>query len=101
MSPIEQWNTLVHQVNGREVLGMVGVRDPEGPCDKFNGKGYDGSGSCHSDGHYLCVECSHLSPDAPRFVEDYGREGRADRLRLFLARPNGPLARARAAKRGG
>ena len=49
------------------------------------GKGYTGRGTCHSDGHYLCVECSELSPDAPRFHE-HGRAGRADRLRLFWAR---------------
>ncbi len=71
-------------VNGRTFLGQVGVRDPDGPCEAFDGKGYDGRGHCKSDGHYLCVECSELAPDAPRF-EEYGRDGRRDRLRLFFA----------------
>ena len=81
--PMLVWAALVAEVNGRSFLGQVGVRDPEGPCEVFDGRGYDGSGHCHSDGHYLCVECSHLAPDAPRF-EEYGRDGRRDRLRLFF-----------------
>lgn len=80
------WGELVEHVNGRTFLGEVGVRDPDGPCETFDRLGYDGSGHCRSDGHYLCVECSELSPEAPRFVE-YGRDGRADRLRLFWRRP--------------
>ncbi len=80
------WAELVENVNGRTVLGQAGVRDPDNICEDFDRRGYDGSGKCSSDGHYLCVECSNLSPDASRFVE-YGREGRADRLRLFWGRP--------------
>lgn len=83
---LEAWNELYANVNGRTRLGQVGVRDPDGICEVFDGRGYDGSGRCSSDGHYLCVECSELSPEAPRFVE-YGRAGRADRLRLFWSRP--------------
>lgn len=64
-------------------FGAVGVRDPEYPCDAFDGAGYDGSGNCRSDGHYMCKECSRLSPDAPRFTND--RDGRRDRLRLYFA----------------
>lgn len=71
---------------GVALLGRPGFRDPDGRCDEFDGKGYDGKGTCHSDGHYLCDECSHLSPSAPRFTE-YGRDGRKDRLRLFWRRP--------------
>lgn len=86
------WGELVENVNGRTCLGQVAVRDPEYPCESFDGRRYDGSGRCHSDGHYLCVECSELAPDAPRFVE-HGRDGRADRLRRFWNRPGGARAR--------
>jgi len=73
-------------VNGeRGLLGVPGVRDPDGVCEGFDGEGYNGRGTCLSDGHYLCVECSELAPDAPRFQEP-GRAGRVDRLRLFWAR---------------
>lgn len=79
------WETLYRFVNDKpSLVGTVGVRDPEYPCEEFDGKHYDGWGRCHSDGHYLCVECSHLSPDAPRFTQD--RRGRGDRLRLFWRR---------------
>ena len=61
MNTLGHWNQLVAEVNGRTFLGK-----------------------CHSDGHYLCVECSQLSPEAPRFV-DYGRDGRRDRLVAFFA----------------
>lgn len=85
---LEQWQNLCEQVNGRPGLfGTVGVRDPDGPCELFDGLGYDGGGDCMSDGHYLCTECSHLSPEAPRFEENYGRDGRRDRLLLFWHRP--------------
>lgn len=85
MIHLQRWAELVENVNGRTMFGQVGVRDPENPCDEFDGKGYNGKGQCPSDGHYLCTECSHLSPEAPRF-EEYGRAGRADRLRLFWRR---------------
>ena len=84
--PLLAWGELVENVNGRTHLGQAGVRDPEGICEAFDGKGYDGTGSCRSDGHYLCVHCSELSPEAHRFTE-YGRAGRADRLRLYWSRP--------------
>lgn len=85
---LEQWQNLCEQLNGRPgTLGVPGVRDPDGVCELFNGKGYDGKGDCSSDGHYLCTECSHLSSEAPRFEENYGRDGRRDRLLLFWGRP--------------
>lgn len=81
-----RWESLVRFVNDRPpLIGTVGVRDPEYPCELFDGKGYDGRGDCDSDGHYLCVECSLLSPESPRFTE-YGRDGRRDRLRLYWRR---------------
>lgn len=93
MSALQAWTELVASVNGRTLppfLGQVGVRDPDGPCEMFDGQHYDGRGDCTSDGHYLCVECSHLSPEAPRFHND--RAGRADRLRLFWSRPSAESA---------
>jgi hypothetical protein len=80
------WENLRRFVNNQPVLfGTVGVRDPDNVCEVFDGKNYDGTGDCLSDGHYLCKECSHLSPRAPRF-EEYGAQGRADRLLLYWAR---------------
>lgn len=79
------WDHLAEILNGRPGrLGTPGVRDPDGICEVFDGQGYDGSGRCQSDGHYLCVECSELAPDSPRFLE-YGAAGRLDRLRARAA----------------
>lgn len=86
MSALIDWGELIANVNGRTFLGQAGVRDPEHICEDFDRKGYDGSGQCWSDGHYLCVHCSELSPEAPRFTE-HGVAGRADRLRLYWDRP--------------
>ena len=64
------WEELRRFVNGEPGYeGTPGVRSPEYPCEWFDGRGYDGTGGCLSDGHYLCVECSELSPEAPRFTE--------------------------------
>jgi len=78
LGPFEDLYRSVNMLPPR--LGTVGVRDPDYPCDMFDGHGYDGHGRCRSDGHYLCTECSELSPDAERFT-DYGASGRLDRLR--------------------
>jgi hypothetical protein len=80
----QRWNELHAVVNGRTTFGQVGVRDPENPCENFDAAGYDGCGVCYSDGHYMCTECSKLSPDAPRFTQS--RDGRGYRLRLFWKR---------------
>ncbi len=80
---LRNWESLRRFVNSEPPLfGTPGVRDPDFPCELFDGLGYDGHGTCFSDGHYLCKECSHLSPKAPRFVEN-GDDGRRDRLRLY------------------
>lgn len=76
-SAMERWSALVAFVNNR--TGAAGLRDPESPCSDFDAQYYNGLGQCLSDGHYMCVECSHLSAGAPRFET---REGRGDRLRL-------------------
>jgi len=63
------WRALIEEVNGRASFGAVGVRDPQFPCEGYDGKGYAGHGRCDSDGHYMCLRCSHLSPTAPRFTD--------------------------------
>jgi hypothetical protein len=81
---LKQWEDLVRFVNSAPPrFGAPGVRDPDYPCEVFDGDGYNGRGDCLSDGHYLCEECSHLSPKASRFG---GIEGRSDRLLLFWGR---------------
>lgn len=86
MSALLAWEVLRRAVNALPpVFGTAGVRDPEAICEVFDGLGYNGRGHCKSDGHYLCVECSELSPEAPRFVE-FESDGRRDRLRSFWAR---------------
>lgn len=86
VDPLLAWKSLVAFVNNKPTLfGMVGVRDPDYPCEEYDAKNYDGTGDCLSDGHYECVNCSKLSPKAHRF-EEHGLEGRADRLRFYWAR---------------
>lgn len=80
------WAELFANINGRTYLAQVFIRDPDNVCELFDKEGYNGRGKCMSDGHYLCVECSELSPEAPRFEENNGREGRRDRLLLFWRR---------------
>lgn len=55
-SALQRFSWLVHEVNGRSVVGMPGVRDPEHPCEAFS-PGKPG-GTCLTDGHYLCDECA-------------------------------------------
>lgn len=84
---LKNWGTLVRFVNGRQVVGDLGVRDPEYPCEGYDARGYNGEGRCLSDGHYECVNCSQLSPEAPRFTDpSWGRDGRKARLLLFWRR---------------
>jgi hypothetical protein len=64
------WQVLVASVNGRVLFGMAGVRDPESPCEEFDPVDdidwlglqltAAGDGDCQSDGHYLCLGCTHL-----------------------------------------
>lgn len=79
LGPFTDLYLAVNRLPGR--FGAPGVRDPDNQCSAFDAHGYNGQGECLSDGHYLCVECSELSPEAPRFTSD--RAGRGDRLRLF------------------
>lgn len=83
----EELRRFVNDEPGYE--GTPGVRSVEYPCDAFDGRGYDGTGACMSDGHYLCTECSLLAPEAPRFTEP----GRGIRGRPYSAIAPGRLDR--------
>jgi hypothetical protein len=52
---LERWDALYAEVNGRTCFGQDGVRDPEHPCEAFVTG--EPSGTCESDGHYMCGEC--------------------------------------------
>jgi hypothetical protein len=66
------WRSLVYAVNDGRVnhLGHIpdgepGIRDVCAPCEDFTpaGQPYElaqGTGSCETDGHYLCSECVHI-----------------------------------------
>ncbi|MGH9462243.1 MAG: hypothetical protein ACRD1X_13555 [Vicinamibacteria bacterium] len=55
MNALDRWQQLEALANGRTIVGMDGVRDPEAPCEVFrNGTPF---GRCETDGHYLCDEC--------------------------------------------
>ncbi len=80
-----KWDALFRTLNRLPGnFGAPGVRDPDAVCEAFDGDGYDGTGDCSSDGHYMCTECSKLSSDAPRFIQ-YGAQGRLDRIRARVA----------------
>lgn len=70
------WRALVSEINGgRTPDGEPGIRDVDAPCSGFipSGKPWedaDGSGSCETDGHYLCRECWHISGRALRRRQD-------------------------------
>lgn len=45
--------------------GLPGHRDPDSPCRAFWPVGKpSGTGSCQTDGHYLCVECEEISQES-------------------------------------
>jgi hypothetical protein len=50
--------------------GVPGVRSVNFPCEHFDGLTPDGSGDCHSDGHYLCHECSRMSRKSDRWPDE-------------------------------
>lgn len=41
-------------------LGVKGIRSTEFPCEAYDPG--EPSGDCHTDGHYLCIECKNLDP---------------------------------------
>jgi len=57
------WAQLAASVNGKTIFGMDGVRDPDARCDDFK-NGHAGHGQCDTDGHYMCLECAHMSHHA-------------------------------------
>ena len=68
------WRGLVHELNGRPIDGTDGIRDVDAPCEEFRSehtpRTNPGSGRCDTDGHYLCVECPHISLEAIRGRRD-------------------------------
>jgi len=50
-------------------FGKPGIRDSDHPCSGFE-PGDPGTGSCDTDGHYMCLECKHMSRSAVAFREE-------------------------------
>ena len=92
MSALESWRLLVAHANGRAVVGAVGIRDPEFPCEGYQPTESPdllglrvtapGGGSCDSDGHYLCVGCRNLSDQG--LAERISETGIASKLSTGL-----------------
>ena len=66
MSAIARWAELEATVNGRVLVGMEGVRDPDFRCEGFRRADQEPKDAlalrdCDTDGHYLCDECVHIS----------------------------------------
>lgn len=61
--PPPAWAELEASINGRTTFGMLGVRDPDAPCEGFT-PGDPGAGRCDTDGHYLCWDCEEMSRSA-------------------------------------
>lgn len=57
------WRALYEDLNGRaHKPEYPQTRDPDAPCDAWEQTDApDGSGHCLTDGHYMCVECIHIS----------------------------------------
>lgn len=63
-----RWRVLVCELNGGRIPdGEPGIRDVDAPCEMFQPVGEpfeqnDGTdtGTCETDGHYLCTECQHI-----------------------------------------
>lgn len=64
-----RWEYLVASLNdtvpvsmlGTPIVGIPGMRDPEFPCAAFMPGPRPESGTCDTDGHYLCLECRERS----------------------------------------
>lgn len=76
MSARSEWSNMIAFVNGHDVVGAPGVRDPDARCDEYQptvdpapdwlglrvtASGY---GSCRTDGHYLCIGCQHIAQES-------------------------------------
>lgn len=55
---LQRWAALVDEVNGRVRFGAAGVRDPDAPCSAFDPGEPEPGSDCHTDGHYMCDECT-------------------------------------------
>jgi len=55
---LQRWAELVALVNGRTIVGMAGVRDPDARCEDFEPGEPTVNGDCITDGHYMCDECT-------------------------------------------
>lgn len=71
MSSIARWAELEAAVNGRVLVGMEGVRDPDFRCEGFRRadqepKDARSARDCDTDGHYLCDDCIHISDKEAR-----------------------------------
>jgi DNA-directed RNA polymerase subunit RPC12/RpoP len=71
-----RWRALVSELNGGRIPdGTPGIRDVNAPCDHFEPAGEpfehaNGSGSCMTDGHYICSECVHIEIKTLRRRQD-------------------------------
>lgn len=76
MSAAAEWGLLIAFVNGHDIVGAPGVRDPGARCEEYlptvapepdwlglrvTASGY---GECRTDGHYLCVGCQRIAQEA-------------------------------------
>ena len=63
------WQALYEELNGIHTFALRGVRDTQYPCETFDPTTTrpTGDGECMGDGHYLCLECSHLSARSERW----------------------------------
>ncbi len=80
------WRSLMISINDghtpsweRIPDGEPGIRDVDAPCSMFEPTGgpFDlasGAGDCETDGHYICVECTHISLSALRRKRDLCQE---------------------------
>lgn len=73
------WRSLVASLGGRIPDGTDGIRDVDAPCEAFKPAGapYErakGTGSCETDGHYICVECVEIKLETLRRRQDQCEE---------------------------
>lgn len=70
------WRDLYMEINGGRIPdGEPGIRSVDAPCEVFDPVegDPDGSGDCETDGHYLCMECKHISLETMRSRRDQCR----------------------------
>ena len=70
LARLERESRIGFGISSRKRHPMDGIRDPEFPCEAFVYGRPDGSGSCMSDGCYLCIECVELSLESTAHGDD-------------------------------